>query len=74
MLKYIFYNLFSKHRLEQDFDVSSYTSVEMDDALRKWDAYYRATDGFIIAPVIASEAARLATIEFNIKFVHMVVF
>ena len=68
MLKYIFYNLFSKHKLEQDFDVSSYTSIEMDDALRKWDAYYRATDGFIIAPVIASEAARLATIEFNIKF------
>lgn len=69
MIKYFLYNLFQKNNaLQNDFKIKPYISVEMDTAIKKWDTYYKSDTGFIVAPIVASEASRLATIEFDVNF------
>lgn len=67
-MRYIFHTLMNRHTdVSKAFGVKFIQSYEMDEALREWDELYRKTDGIHLFPVITSEIARLALLEFDVN-------
>ena len=66
-MKRLFSRSISDDRVSNDFRLKTFSSIEMNDALREWDEQYRFKK-LNIASVLSSEAARLATIEFKVSF------
>lgn len=66
-MRWFFYGLLAKHNnIANDFGITLFNNYDMNDALRQWDELYRAPKGMQFASVIASEVARLATLEFEV--------
>jgi A118 family predicted phage portal protein len=64
-VKGVFNKMFNRQEITRPFGISTDMSAEMTSALQVWDKLYR-TSPTCIASVIASEAARLATIDMNV--------
>lgn len=66
-MRWFFYGLLARHNnIANDFGITLFNNYDMNDALRQWDELYRAQKGMQFASVIASEVARLATLEFEV--------
>ena len=66
-MRWFFYGLLAKHNnIANDFGITLFNNYDMNEALKQWDELYRAPKGMQFASVIASEVARLATLEFEV--------
>ena len=67
-IKLFFYNMFSVHKnIAGHVGLVPFESRDMCQEIHKWDEIYRSDKGMQFASVIASEVARLATVEFGVE-------
>lgn len=66
-MRWFFYGLLARHNnIANDFGITLFNNYDMNEALKQWDELYRTPKGMQFASVIASEVARLATLEFEV--------
>lgn len=67
-MRWFFYGLLARHNnIANDFGITLFNNYDMNEALKQWDELYRTPKGMQFASVIASEVARLATLEFEVN-------